>query len=348
MAPIKFLCDRPRRATLGVRDTINKDAIKSPRFPVVLMLLGWAGASFPLQSAQFPDRPFRLIVPSAPGGGTDAISRLLAVPIAESLGQPVVVENKSGGEGIIGTELVARSKPDGYTLGTINANHTIRPYFSKTIPFDSIKSFTPIAILATVPDMMLVNPSRLSVKTVKELIALALARPNSLNYSTPGSGTAPGLEMANFAHRLGIKLQEVPYKGSGPAMLALVAGEVDMSFGTVAAAIGHVNSGKLVALAMGSKVRHPLMPAIPTIAEAASLPGYEAGNWYGIVGPAGIGKPIVDRLEREFLAALTSAQLRPSLDKQGFLLIPGGAPEMSKLLNDDIAKWRDTVNSLSK
>lgn len=255
-------------------------------------------------AAGYPERPVRLIVGTSPGGGTDAIARLVAKSLSLKWGQAVVVDNRPGAEGMIGMDAVAKSTPDGHTLGINNVNHTIRPHFYKNQPFDTITSFTPIILMASAPDVILVNPALSSVKSLQELIALAKSKPRHLNYATAGQGTAPSLEMANFAQRVGIEMVEVHYKGSGPALLAVLTGEVQVGFAAVAGILPHVKTGRLRALASGSTARHPLMPDVPTVAEAANLPGFTAANWYGIVGPAGMPGKLAQQLHRDLLAVV--------------------------------------------
>ncbi len=297
-------------------------------------------------AAGFPERPVRLIVGTSPGGGTDAIARLVAKSLTTTWGQAVVVDNRPGVEGMIGMDAVAKSTPDGHTLGINNVNHTIRPHFYKNQPFDTIKSFTPIILLASAPDVILVNPALSPVKSLQELIALAKSKPRQLNYATAGQGTAPSMEMANFAQRVGIEMVEVHYKGTGPALVALLTGEVQVGFAAIAAISGHIRAGRLKPLASGSKARHPLMPDVPTVAEAANLPGFEAANWYGIIGPARLPARLAHRLHDDFLAAIKSLEVAEGLTKQGFLINTLGPAEFRQYMIDDVAKWAATVKAL--
>ncbi len=296
-------------------------------------------------AAGYPERPVRLIVGTSPGGGTDAIARLVAKSLTIMWGQPVVVDNRPGVEGMIGMDAVAKSTPDGHTLGINNVNHTIRPHFYKNQPFDTIKSFTPVILLASAPDVILVNPALSPVKSLQELIALAKSKPRQLNYATAGQGTAPSMEMANFAQRIGIEMVEVHYKGTGPALVALLTGEVQVGFAAIAAVIGHIRAGRLKALATGSKARHPLMPDVPTVAEAANLPGFEAANWYGIIGPARISARLARRLHDDLLAVIKSPEVAESLHQQGFLINTLNPAEFRQYMIDDVAKWGNTVKA---
>ena len=296
-------------------------------------------------AASFPERPVRLIVGTSPGGGTDAIARLVAKSLTTAWGQAVVVDNRPGVEGMIGMDAVAKSTPDGHTLAINNVNHTIRPHFYKNQPFDTIKSFTPIILLASAPDVILVNPALSPVKSLQELIALAKSKPRQLNYATAGQGTAPSMEMANFVQRVGIEMVEVHYKGTGPALVALLTGEVQVGFAAIAAIIGHIRTGRLKPLASGSKARHPLMPDVPTVAEAANLPGFEAANWYGIIGPARLPAKLAQRLHDDFLAAMKSPEVAESLHKQGFLINTLNPAEFRQYMIDDVAKWGNTVKA---
>jgi len=193
--------------------------------------------------------------------------------------------------------------------------------------------------------VILVNPALSSVKSLQELITLAKSKPRHLNYATAGQGTAPSLEMANFAQRVGIEMVEVHYKGTGPALVALLTGEVQVGFAAIAAIIGHIRTGRLKALATGSKARHPLMPDVPTVAEAANLPGFEAANWYGIIGPARIPARLAHRLHDDFLAVIQSPEVAEGLHKQGFLINTLNPAEFRQYLIDDVAKWGNTVKA---
>lgn len=297
-------------------------------------------------AAGYPERPVRLIVGTSPGGGTDAIGRLLAKFLSITWGQAVVVDNRPGADGMIGMDVVAKASPDGYTMGINNANHTIRPHFNKAQPFDTVESFTPIILIASSPDVVVVNPAFQSAKTLQELIAMAKAKPRQLNYATSGVGTTPSLEMANFTQRVGIEMVEVHYKGSGPALLAVLTGEVQVGFAAVAGILPHVKTGRLRALASGSTARHPLMPDVPTVAEAANLPGFTAANWYGIVGPAGMPGKLAQQLHRDLLAVVKSPEVAEGLLKQGFLINTLNPAEFRKFMIDDVAKWAETVRAL--
>ncbi len=297
-------------------------------------------------AAGYPERPVRLIVGTSPGGGTDAIARLIAKFLFLSWGQPVVVDNRPGAEGMIGMDVVAKSSPNGYTIGINNANHTIRPFFYKEQPFDTVTSFTSVILMASSPDVIVVNPVVLPVKSLRELIALAKSKPRQLNYGTSGQGATPSMEMANFAQRIGIEMVEVHYKGSGPALLGVLTGEVQIGFAAVAGILGHVRAGRLRALASGSKVRHPLLPDVPTVAEAANLPGFEAANWYGIVGPAGMPGKLTNQLYNDFLAVIKSPEVVETLHKQGYLINTMTPAEFRQFMIDDVAKWAATVKAL--
>ncbi len=297
-------------------------------------------------AAGFPERPVRLIIGTSPGGGTDAIGRLMSNSLASQWGQSVVVDNRPGADGMIGMDVVAKANADGHTLGINNANHTVRPLFNKQQPFDTVKSFTSIILLASAPDIILINPSNLAVKSLQELIAMAKAKPRQLNYGTAGPGTVPSLEMANFAQRVKIDMVEVHYKGSGPALVGLLTGEVQVGFAAVAGVLTHVKAGRLRPLASGSKVRHPLMPDVATIAEAATLPGFEAGNWYGILGPAGMSSGLTQKLYGDFMIMIKAPEIVDGLGKQGFLISTLNPAEFRQFMVNDMAKWTETVKAL--
>ena len=309
---------------------------------IIAALLGcWTAIA-----AEFPERPVRLIVGTSPGGGTDAIARLFSKALYSKWNRSVVVDNRPGADGMIGMDVVAKANPDGYTLGICNANHTIRPNFNKNQPFDTVESFTTIVLLASSPDVLVVNPTYSTHATLQELVATAKAKPRQLRYSSAGYGTPPSLEIANFAQRVGIEMLEVTYKGSGPAVVALLAGEVHLNFAALVGVLGHVKAGRLRALGSGSKVRHPLMPDVPTIAEAANLPGFEAANWYGIVGPARLPAKVTQRLHEDFLAVIKTPEIAESLHKQGFLINTLNPAEFQQFLKSEVRRWAETAKGL--
>jgi len=265
--------------------------------------------------AGYPNKPIRFIVPYPPGGGTDIVARLVAARMGQSMGQPVIVDNKPGASTIIGTEAMAKSPADGYTFGLVTDSHAINPSFFNKLPYDSIKDFDPVSQLVFVPLVMVAHPS-LKVGTVKELIEKARANPGKINYASIGNGTPHNLSMEWFKKLAGVDLTHVPYKGVAPALSDLVAGQVDVMFTGTSSAAPYVKSGKLVALAVSSAKRQPSFPDTPSVAEAA-LPEFDFMTWYGTVVPAGVPKDITERLSREIGQALAQPDVKKQLDALG-------------------------------
>jgi tripartite-type tricarboxylate transporter receptor subunit TctC len=234
-------------------------------------------------ASAYPDRPVRMIVPFTPGGGTDLVARMIAQKLGENLGQPVVVDNRPAVDGVVGTEIAARSQPDGYTLLQVSTSHAINVALGRKLPYDTLKDFAPIAHTANQQLILVVNPG-LPVRTVKELIALGRAKPDALNYGSSSNATALPTEL--FKAMTGIQAQHIPYKGSPPMLADLIAGQIQMSIAAAISAIPQVKSGKLRALAIGDSRRSSEMPDLPTIAEAG-VPGYQATIWSGLLAPAG-------------------------------------------------------------
>ena len=280
-------------------------------------------ALLPLQvgAQAYPLKAPRLIVPLPPGGGNDTIARLIAQKISPTLGQQMVVDNRSGAGGIIAAELVARAPADGYTLLLGNvAVLAIIPNAQKKLPYDPLRDFAPVSLIASAPLLVVVHPS-LPVNSVKELIALAKAKPNALNYASNGIGTSTHLATEMFSMMAGVKLLHVPYKGLSIAMTDLMSGQVPLMFSSAVAMLPHAKSGKLRAIAMTGATRSAALAGVPTVAEAG-LPGFEAGSWYGIVAPAHTPRAIIERLNSEIVAAVKSSDINDRLVKEA--VIPGG------------------------
>ncbi len=283
--------------------------------------LSGAGAG----SAQnYPVKPVRVVIPWPPGGSNDVVGRLVMQKLSESLGQQFVIDNRPGASGAIGSEPVAKAPPDGYTIMVHSTTHLGNGHLYKKLPYDVVRDFTPVAMLAAQPGALTVHPS-LPVKSVREFITLAKKRPGDILYSSSGNGSAPHLSMALFTSMSGIQLVHVPYKGGAPQVTALVGGETQASLATISTVITHVNSGRLRALGVSSARRSVTMPNVPTIAEAA-VPGYEMNPWIAVYGPAGLPRPIVDRLNADINRALKQPDIAQNLSNQA--LDPwGGTPE---------------------
>lgn len=273
----------------------------------------------------YPSKPVRFISPYAPGGGTDIMARTLAQKLTESLGRQVVVENRPGGGGITGTETAAKAPPDGYTilLGS-KGPLTVNPALYSKLPYDTLHDFAPISLISIVPALLAVHPS-LPVKSVKELIALARARPGQLTFSSSGNGGSGHLSGEQFAALAHAKMVHVPYRGTGPATTALLSGGVTMSFGNLVALMSHVHAGRLRALAVTSAKRLSATPQLPTVSEAG-LPGYQYVTWYGVLAPAGTPRDIIAKLNAELVKIARQPEMRERLTGEGGQVV-GSTPE---------------------
>jgi len=312
-------------------------------------LAGIAGAVFACcalaaAAQNYPAKPIRFIAPFPPGGSTDFLARIVALKMSESIGQQVVVENRGGAAGTIGVELASRAAPDGYTIvmghiGTFGVNPTLYP----KLPYDPVNGFAPITLLAMVPNGMVVHPS-LPARSVKEFLALARAKPKQLLYGSGGNGSAAHLAAAYFELLAKVELTHVPYKGTGPALIDLVAGQTSMMITGMPAVIPHVRSGKLRLLAVGTSKRLALMPEVPTIAEAG-VPGYEATQWYGVLAPAGTPREIVMRLNAEMVKALARPEVREKLAADGAIPVGNTPEQFGAHIKAEIARWAPVVKA---
>jgi tripartite-type tricarboxylate transporter receptor subunit TctC len=277
------------------------------------------------QAQQYPVKSIRLIVPLAPGGGNDTIARLIGQKITPALGQQVVVDNRAGAGGVIATEMVAKAPADGYTLLLANvAVMTIVPNAQKKLPYDALKDFAPVSLIASAPQLVVVHPS-LPVNSIKQLVALAKAKPGAINYASNGIGSSTHLATEMFAMQTGVKMVHVPYKGLSLAMTDLMSGQVPLMFSSAVAMLPHVKNNKLRAIAMTGAKRSPVLAEVPTVAEAG-VPGYESGSWYGIVAPANTPRAIVERLNREIVAVVKSKEIQERLHNEAVTPL-GNSPE---------------------
>jgi tripartite-type tricarboxylate transporter receptor subunit TctC len=310
------------------------------RLPAVLALFVLA-LSGPAALAQgYPAKPVRLVAPFAPGGGSDFIARLMAKKLSEQLGQQVVVENKPGAGGNLGAEFVVRSPADGYTILLTPASYTVNPSLYK-LSFDPLADVTPIIQLSQGPFVVAVHPS-VPAKSLKELVAVAAKAPDKLSYASSGNGSIVHLATEYFLDMAKVKIVHVPYKGSGPALNDTVAGNVQLVFGSVAAALQYVRSGRLRALAVTTAQRIPAAPDIPTVGEAG-WPGYEVINWHGLAGPKGLPKDIVARLNREANEALKSPDVEKILAADGLTAAGGTPARFEAILRSETARWAQVV-----
>jgi tripartite-type tricarboxylate transporter receptor subunit TctC len=299
--------------------------------------------AIPLAHGQsYPTRPVRLVVPFPPGGSADILGRALGQKLAEGFGQSVVIENRPGAGTAIAAEFVANAPPDGYTLmlGTVSS-HAINPAVNPKLPFDPVRNFTPVAPVATIPFALIVHPS-LPVKSVGELITYVRQRPGKIDYSSAGNGTSNHLAGELFESMTGTHMVHIPYRGSAPALQDLIAGRVSVMFDLVLTAAPHIKSGAVRGLAVTGARRSAVLPDLPTVAESG-LPGYEVSAWFGIFGPAGMPRTVVDRLNAEIARGLATPDLQQRLVSQGAEPLAGTPDEFAAYLKSEIAKWAKVV-----
>jgi tripartite-type tricarboxylate transporter receptor subunit TctC len=306
---------------------------------IIILALAFVGGA----SAQsYPAKPVRLLVGFAPGGGTDIIGRLLAQKLTERWNQPVVVENKLGASGNIAAEVVAKSPPDGYTLLMAFSSHASNAALSK-LPFDIKKDFSSITQVASGPAVVIANPA-LPAKTLAELIAYAKAHPGEIKYGSSGVGGPVHLAGELMQHLAGIEMVHVPYKGIALAMTAILAGDIQITYATPLSAYQHLKSGRLVALAVAAPNRYPTLPEVPTAAEAG-LPGYNVDFWYALVGPGGMPRALIDRIQRDVAAIVNAPAMKESLLAQGVIAVGGKPEELDALITREYEQWVKVVRA---
>ena len=296
-----------------------------------------------VQAQPYPTRPIRFIAPYVPGGGVDYVARVVATKLSENIGQQVIVENRPGGGTNIGSELVARATPDGYTLLVGGVPNTVNSVFFKKLPYDIVKDFAPISQMTTAPNILAVHPS-LPVRTAKDLIALAKKRRGELTFASAGIGSSNHLSGELFRVMAGIDIIHVPYKGGGAAVTDLIAGQVSMYFGTTPSTVPHVRAGRLRALAVTSLQRSRATPDIPTMAEAA-LPGFENAAWHGLMAPAGTPQAVIDKLHNEVVRVLRTPEIIERMASQGVDVIAGSPAELAAFIKQDLVKYDKLVKS---
>jgi len=292
------------------------------------------------QTGNYPSKPVRLIIPFPPGGSNDIVGRMMAAQLTERLGTQVVVDNRGGAGGIIGTETAAKSAPDGHTLLLISVAYAFNPSLYK-LSYDPVKAFAPVATLGTGPNVLAVFPG-LPAKSVKELIALAKQKPGQLNYAAAGVGTFQHLSSELFRIMAGVDFVAVQFKGGGPATIDVIAGHTQISMGSLIQTLPYIHSGRLRALGTGGSKRAAILPEVPTIAEAG-VPGYEANNWWGILAPAGTPPAIVNRLHTELSAILTSAETQKRFSAEGAEVVRMAPAEFGRFVVAETAKWARVV-----
>jgi tripartite-type tricarboxylate transporter receptor subunit TctC len=305
------------------------------------MLLSCTGEA---RAQSYPTKPIRVVVPYSPGGSTDVIFRILAPHLTEALGQQVLVENRPGAASIIGLDFVAKSPPDGYTIGVNNIAYGANPTLYKKMPFDAEKDLVPVTLVSIVTMVLSVHPS-VPARSVKDYIELARKQPGSLTYGSAGNGSANHLATARFAHMADLKLVHVPYKGGGPAVVSIVAGETSTLFATIPSAIQHFKSGRLRPLAVSSAKRNSALPELPTVAEAG-VPGYEAIEWQGVMVPAGTPRPVINRLQQAFAKVLAAPDLKERAVGLGSDLVGSSTEEFEQFLKREFAVWSKVVGEV--
>lgn len=311
-------------------------------FCAAMFVLG--ADSTPVLAQKYPDKPVRLIVPFAPGGGTDVLARFMAAKLSDNLGVSAVIENRGGAGGTLGTEIAARASPDGYTILFTSASYSFNPSLYTKLPFDPLKDFVPITLIAMVPHLVVVHPS-MPVKNVKELVALARQRPGEIFFGSGGAGSSIHLAAELFIAMARVKMTHVPYKGGGPAMTGVLAGEVQLLFPTMQSAMPLVKGGRLRPLAISTAKRSPAVPEVPTVAESG-VPGYDATGWYGMLAPAGTPQAAIDRLHAEVVKILTQPDIRQRLASEGAVAVGNRPQEFDKFIRDEIGKWSKIIREL--
>jgi tripartite-type tricarboxylate transporter receptor subunit TctC len=285
----------------------------------------------------WPAKPVKMIVTYPPGGTVDVVARVIAPKLSARLGQPVVIDNRAGAGGAIGGDLVAKSPADGYTIMLDASNHSQNPALRSKMPFDTLRDLAPVSLLVRVPNVLVVNPSA-TITGVKDLIAQAKAKPEHINYASSGNGSAQHLSAELFSAMAGVRMTHVAYKGGGPALTDVMAGQVPVFFASLASSLQYIQGGKLRALAITGKARSPVMPQIPTVAESG-LAGYEVYEWNGVFVPAGTPAAVVDRLSKELAAVVRDPEVRARLEGMGAEVIGSNPAELDAFRRAEIAKW---------
>jgi len=294
-------------------------------------------------SQDYPNRPIRMIVPQSPAGSTDLVARLISQRVGDALGQSIVVDNRPGAGSVIGTDLAAKAAPDGYTLLTVAASFTINPALHKKLPFDPVRDFSPISLVVTLPHIVIVHPS-VPAKSISDLIKLAKAKPGDLNVAVSGLATSTHMAAELFMYLSGTKMVTVPYKGGGPSITAMIAGQCHVNFAAMSTAIPHVRAGRVRALAVSSAKRSASAPEYPTIAESG-VPGYSHASWVGLLAPAGTPRAIVSRLGAETIKLAQDDAIRAQLLHGGMEAVGSTPAEYANQIREEVAKWHKVVKA---
>jgi len=327
---------------MGNRGRVTGRRVRTARLACVIALVAGT-TSLAVAQAQYPSRPVRIIVPTSVGSAADTLARTLATPLGERLGQPVVVDNRAGGATVIGTEAVAKAAPDGHTLLIGLPALAINPSMYRKLPYDALRDFAPIMRATSQPNLLVVHPA-LPVKSVKELIALAKARPGELVFASSGVGAGSHLTMELFLLTTGTRMLHVAYKGPAPGLIDLMSGRVSVMSPSTVASLPHVRSGRLRALGVTTPKRAIGLPDIPTIAEAG-VPGYESVSWFGLIAPAGTQKDVISRLHQEAATILRASDVRERLARDGTEVVAGSPEEFEAYIRGEIAKWAKVVKA---
>jgi tripartite-type tricarboxylate transporter receptor subunit TctC len=314
----------------------------SARYQQLFVCAALAAAAASAVAQQYPVRPVRFVLGFAPGGASDTMARAIGTQLSEGLGQPVVIDNRAGAGGNIAAEIVARSAPDGYTMllgnnGILAVNVSLYP----KLAFDPVKDFAPVVLVASQPNVLVVHPG-VAANSVKDLVALAKAKPGQLNYASPGPGTTGHLAGELFKRMAGVEYTIIPFKGGGPAAIAMLSGETQFTFATALSVQGHIKSGKLRALAVTTAARSVSFPELPTVAEAG-VPGFDAITWHGVVVPARTPQPVIARLNREFNKLLQAPDMRAKLLALGSEVIGGEPKQLTDYMKVEIPRWAKVI-----
>ena len=300
------------------------------------------GVSAVFAQGSYPNKPMRWVVPYAPGGGTDVIARPISIKLGETLGQPIIYDNRGGGGGLIAAEFVAKSVPDGYTLLVGSGNtHTFPTLLYDKVQFDPVKDYAPITNFVTVPNMLVAHPS-FPAKTIQELVAYGKANPGKINWASSGNGAGGHLALITFAQQAGIKVVHVPFKGAGPAVIAMLGGETDLLFANTGVFMSHIKAGRLRAIAVSAMTRLPLFPDVPTLNESG-FPGFESSSYYGLLAPAGTPRPIIDRLHAELVKIIRSPESVARLASVGAVPVANSPEQFAEANRLDVEKWAKVI-----
>jgi tripartite-type tricarboxylate transporter receptor subunit TctC len=306
-------------------------------------LIAIALQALPVYAQKYPAKPIRIVVPYTPGGPTDILARAVGQSMNEAWGQPVIIDNKPGNSGNLGTAQVAKSPADGYTLASVGISYSVAPALDAKLGYDPVKDLTPITLMASVNNLLVVHPS-LPAKSVKELIAFAKARPNQVSFASGGPGGAQHLAGELFNSLAGIHMEHIPYKGSAPGLVALIGGEVIVGFTDMLITLPHVKSGKLRALAVTGSTRSNLIPDLPTVNEAG-LKGYSVTAWFGLLAPTGTPAEIINQLNAETVKSLKTPQMKERLAAIGADAAAGSTAEFGAFLKNEMTKWAKVVKA---